>query len=148
MTEKEDLFIKEYLKDFNGRQAAIRAGYSERSATEIASENLRKPHIKEKLDEYKKEISDASKVALLDIIKDLQEIKDRCMVKEPVMEYDHNDKCMKPTGEWTFKEGGALKAVELLGKTIGAFNEANKHEIAVEHPIAEELKKLRESREK
>lgn len=45
LTEKEALFVLEYLKDFNGRRAAIAAGYSANSATEIASENLRKPHI-------------------------------------------------------------------------------------------------------
>lgn len=38
-------FADEYLIDFNGTQAAIRAGYSERSAYSIASENLRKPEV-------------------------------------------------------------------------------------------------------
>lgn len=45
LTDKEQRFVDEYLVDMNGRQAAIRAKYSPRSAAEIAHENLRKPHI-------------------------------------------------------------------------------------------------------
>ena len=45
MTPKEIKFCQEYLIDLNGTQAAIRAGYSKRSAKEIASENLTKPII-------------------------------------------------------------------------------------------------------
>jgi hypothetical protein len=39
------MFIREFLLDMNGTQAAIRAGYSKRSAASIARENLIKPHI-------------------------------------------------------------------------------------------------------
>jgi phage terminase small subunit len=46
LTLKQRKFIDEYLIDFNGTQAAIRAGYSKNSAAEIASENLIKPNIK------------------------------------------------------------------------------------------------------
>lgn len=46
LTAKERKFCEELIVDGNGRQAAIRAGYSPNSATEIASENLSKPHIK------------------------------------------------------------------------------------------------------
>lgn len=45
LTKREQAFIREYLLDFNGTQAAIRAGYSKRSAASIARENLIKPHI-------------------------------------------------------------------------------------------------------
>ncbi len=50
LTNKQRVFIAEYLKDFNGTQAAIRAGYSKKTANEIASENLTKPSIKEAID--------------------------------------------------------------------------------------------------
>ncbi len=42
---KQALFVKEYLYDLNATQAAIRAGYSPRSAHDIGCENLRKPNI-------------------------------------------------------------------------------------------------------
>lgn len=50
LTLKQRRFIEEYLIDFNGCQAAIRAGYSESSAKEIAAENLTKPNIKSEID--------------------------------------------------------------------------------------------------
>lgn len=45
MTPKQQRFIAEYRKDLNGTQAAIRAGYSKRTAASIAEELLRKPEI-------------------------------------------------------------------------------------------------------
>lgn len=42
---KEALFVAEYLKDRNGTQAAIRAGYSPKTAHQTAYELLRKPEI-------------------------------------------------------------------------------------------------------
>ena len=54
MTNKQSLFVYEYLKDFNGTQAAIRAGYSPSSAAETASEILRYPHVQELINKGKK----------------------------------------------------------------------------------------------
>lgn len=45
LTNKQQAFISEYLKDFNATQAAIRAGYSEKTAYAIGHENLKKPDI-------------------------------------------------------------------------------------------------------
>jgi phage terminase small subunit len=56
LTMKEALFIQEYLVDFNGTAAAIRAGYSVKSAAVIAYENLRKPHIRIAVDEAKRHL--------------------------------------------------------------------------------------------
>ncbi len=42
---RQKLFVKEYLKDFNGTQSAIRAGYSLKTARFIATELLTKPNI-------------------------------------------------------------------------------------------------------
>ena len=51
LTDKQKRFCEEYLKDFNATAAARRAGYSEKTANEIGSENLAKPSIKEFLNE-------------------------------------------------------------------------------------------------
>lgn len=48
-TAKQRAFIAEYLKDFNATQAAIRAGYSERSANNIGPGNLLKPIIADEI---------------------------------------------------------------------------------------------------
>lgn len=50
LTAKQRLFVAEYLKDLNATQAAIRAGYSERTAQAMGAENLTKPLIKAQID--------------------------------------------------------------------------------------------------
>lgn len=45
LTEKQRTFVREYLVDLNATQAAIRAGYSEKTAHAIGHENLRKPEV-------------------------------------------------------------------------------------------------------
>ena len=47
LTAKQQRFVDEYLVDLNATQAAIRAGYSEKTAFAIGAENLRKPKIAE-----------------------------------------------------------------------------------------------------
>ena len=47
LTDKQKLFVKEYLIDMNATQAAIRAGYSEKSARQIGSETLSYPYIQD-----------------------------------------------------------------------------------------------------
>jgi phage terminase small subunit len=46
LTPKEQRFVEEYAIDLNGTQAAIRAGYSPRTARSIASEALQRPAVK------------------------------------------------------------------------------------------------------
>jgi phage terminase small subunit len=56
LTNKEKVFIDEYLKCFSGAEAARKAGYSARSIYSIAYENLRKPVIREELDRRMAEV--------------------------------------------------------------------------------------------
>lgn len=53
LTDKQEMFCQEYLKDLNLTQAAIRAGYSEKTAKEIGCENLTKPNIQLRIAELK-----------------------------------------------------------------------------------------------
>jgi len=62
LNEKQKRFCEEYVKDNNGAQAAIRAGYSEKSARSIASEHLTKPNINFYINELKKELIDQCNV--------------------------------------------------------------------------------------
>ena len=66
MTEKMKAFVDEYLKDFNATQAAIRAGYSKKTAAVIGVENLRKPNIKELVDKRIKELIPAREKIILE----------------------------------------------------------------------------------
>lgn len=47
LTARQQRFVEEYLIDLNATQAAIRAGYSKKTASSIAIENLGKPNIQE-----------------------------------------------------------------------------------------------------
>ena len=49
LTPKQSMFVKEYLVDLNATQAAIRAGYSVKTAEVIGYENLRKPQIESEI---------------------------------------------------------------------------------------------------
>jgi phage terminase small subunit len=57
LTEKQRQFVEEYLVDFNAKQAAIRAGYSEKTAYNTGWENLRVAHIRKAIDEKLEERS-------------------------------------------------------------------------------------------
>lgn len=50
MTKKQKRFVEEYLIDLNATQAAIRAGYSPKTAKDIGCENLAKPNISDAID--------------------------------------------------------------------------------------------------
>lgn len=54
LTDKQELFCREYVIDLNATQAAIRAGYSENSAKEIGSQNLTKLNIQEYIANHKR----------------------------------------------------------------------------------------------
>ena len=63
-TDKELRFIAEYPRDCNATQAAIRAGYSEKTAAVIGWENLRKPKIAKKIKKRLDELAMSAEEAL------------------------------------------------------------------------------------
>lgn len=65
LTTKQQRFVEEYLIDFNATQAAIRSGYSEKTAGSIGSENLKKPEIKAAIDIKLHELSMSSEEAIV-----------------------------------------------------------------------------------
>lgn len=54
LTAKQEMFCYEYVKDFNATAAAVRAGYSEKTAYNIGWENVRKRDVQSKIDELTK----------------------------------------------------------------------------------------------
>ena len=62
MTAKQQLFVDEYLIDLNATQAAIRAGYSEKTAQAIGAENLTKPIVSEAIAEALKSRSERTEI--------------------------------------------------------------------------------------
>jgi phage terminase small subunit len=55
VTPKQEQFCREYLIDLNATQAAIRAGYSAKTAGQTANENLKKPQIQARVAELQNE---------------------------------------------------------------------------------------------
>ena len=89
LTDKERLFIIHYLtNNRNGTQAAISAGYSKNSACAIASENLRKPHIRFVLDRELKKIEKKLKFDFEDKANLLWGASERCAGKTGHNEFD------------------------------------------------------------
>jgi phage terminase small subunit len=62
LTSRQQAFCEEYLIDLNALQAAIRAGYSEKTAKQIGSENLSKPDVAKYIAELKAERSLLTKI--------------------------------------------------------------------------------------
>jgi len=56
LSPKRQRFVDEYVVDFNGTQAAIRAGYSPRSAQQQSADLLLMPMVKEAVDERRRSI--------------------------------------------------------------------------------------------
>ncbi|PFG85344.1 terminase small subunit [Lactococcus lactis] len=58
MTPKQQKFCDEYIKTGNATQSAVSAGYSQKTAYSIGTENLKKPELKNYIDSKLKDISD------------------------------------------------------------------------------------------
>lgn len=94
MTAKQKRFCDEYLIDCNATQAAIRAGYSPKTAQAIGSENLKKPVVKKYINEHLEISHNDAVMSAEEVLMRLTEIaRDK---KE--------------------RAGNTLKALELLGK--------------------------------
>ena len=118
LTDRQARFCEEYLIDLNATQAAIRAGYSEKTAREQAAQNLSKLNIQEKIAELKAERSKRTEITQDSVIQELAAVA-RAEVK----------------GERAVDK---LKALELLGKHLGMFVERYEVNAAeIEKRIAE-----------
>jgi phage terminase small subunit len=74
LTDKQKLFAQEYLVDLNATQAAIRAGYSEKTARQIGQENLSKPYIQEAIQKAMDERSKRTEITADRVLQELAHI--------------------------------------------------------------------------
>ena len=124
MTAKQMRFCDEYLIDLNATQAAIRAGYSEKTAGVMAAENLKKPNIKEYIDQRMAE-KEAALIADQDeVLKYLTSVlrgesQSEVVVVENIGDFMSEARTMKKAPD----EKERLKAAELLGKRYGLYKE-------------------------
>lgn len=120
MTPKQQRFVDEYLIDLNATQAAIRAGYSKKTARQIADQNLSKIYIKEAIAKALMARSIETKIDATYVLNQAVKLHERCMQEiEPFTdrkgEHIHDEKG-RPL--YVFNSTGAAKALELVGKHV------------------------------
>ena len=148
LTPKQQRFVEEYLIDLNATQAAIRAGYSEKTAKEIGSENLTKPNIAKAIQEAQNKRQEQTQIDAAYILRRLVEID-----QMDVLDIMDDQMKIRPVNEWPkiwrqyisnietismddgegwlkkIKWPDKVKNLELLGKhvSVGAFKDKIEH---------------------
>lgn len=133
LTDKQELFAREYLKDLNATQAAIRAGYSEKTAKETGYENLTKPHLLEFIAELNRERLERVQIDADYVLRQAVKLHERCMQEvEPITDRRGEDlKDDKGRTIYGFDSKGAAAALKLVGEHITV--QAFKKQISAEH---------------
>lgn len=122
LTDKQQRFCDEYMIDLNGTQAAIRAGYSHKTACEQASRLLANVKVQQYIIEKQDEKSEKLNISHEWVLQRLKDISDRCVQAEPVL-IRSLEGDMIESGEYRFDSGGANKSTELIGKHLGMFGD-------------------------
>lgn len=107
MTDRQKLFVQEYLVDLNASGAARRAGYSERTSGIRAGKLMANPEVQAAIAQAMDERVKRTEITADYVLNNLRNIAERCMVEED------------------FNAAGANKALELLGKHLGLWTEKN-----------------------
>lgn len=130
LTAKQQRFCNEYLIDLNATQAAIRAGYSEKTARQMATENLSKPAIKEYIGKRMAEKEAALIADQTEVMRYLTSVLRGQSVSEVVVVEGTGDGCSEArTMQKAPDEKERLKAAELLGKAHMIFTDKVQQEI-------------------
>ena len=168
LTPKQKRFVQEYLVDLNATAAAVRAGYSKKTAEVIGYENLRKPQIETAINQAIQErekrtkitqdmvLQETAKLAFFDIRKmfdkngkplDISQLDDDTAAAlvgldvQDVYEFNGDEKQFVGYIK-KYKMSDKLRALELLGKHLGTWEPQNKQQTAVEDltALAEKLR--------
>ena len=127
MTPKQAAFVDEYLIDLNSTQAAIRAGYSAKTAEWIGPQLLGKTHVAAAIAKRMEDRSKRTEITQDRVLTDIELIKQDAMRKA----YDKNG------NEAMINHTSALKACELQGRHLQMWND--KVALTIETTTDEEL---------
>ena len=124
LTAKQQRFCDEYLVDLNATQAAIRAGYSPKTANVIGAENLSKPNLKRYIDQRMAEKESALIADQDEVLKYLTSVlrgesRASVVVVENTGDFISEAREIQKAPD----ERERLKAAELLGKRYGLYTE-------------------------
>jgi phage terminase small subunit len=146
LTDKQKRFCEEYVVDLNATQAAIRAGYSEKTANEQGSQNLAKLSVQEYIKELQQQLSEKTGITAERVLQELADIgfhniKDFINGGNSVLELKTIDKRKTaavasikttirgsvegPETTTEIKLHNKIAALELIGKHIGLFEKDN-----------------------
>lgn len=124
MTDKQKRFCDEYLIDCNATQAAIRAGYSDKTAYAIGEQNLRKLELKNYIQKRMEERASERVATADEVIQYLTSVLRGDSEGEEIVVEGIGDGCSEArTMKKAPSEKERLKAAELLGKRYGLFKD-------------------------
>ena len=147
LTPKQQRFVGEYLVDLNATQAAIRAGYSEKTARAIGCENLTKPDIQEAIAAAQRQLAEQPGITAKRVkqelarlaFSDVRSLFDKGGSLRPIHELSDDEAAAVASLEVIIKNAQAgdghtdtvhkvkvwdkTKSLELLGKHFGLFDE-------------------------
>ena len=137
LTARQERFVDEYLIDLNATQAAIRAGYSAKSAHVEGSRLLTNARVGAAIAAAKQERSEATKIDAEWVLRQAVALYQRCVQEikpalHPKTRRQMTDEDGRPL--FTFNAAVAARALELVGKhcDVGAFEERVKHDASAE----------------
>ena len=147
LTPKQKMFIKEYLVDLNATQAAIRSGYSQKSANRIATGLLSKVNIQTEISKLISAREKKTEITAEYVLSGFKEIFERCAQRIPVMRFNKASKTYEQVtetvvdkdgnereeGVWRFDSTGANTALSKLGEHLGLFKHILSND--PEHPF-------------
>lgn len=133
MTAKQRRFCDEYLIDLNATQAAIRAGYSKKTARKIGQENLTKRDIRQYIDARMAEkeselIADQDEVLRYLTAVMRGESRSSVVVVESLGDFMSEARELEKAPD----EKERLKAAELLGKRYGLYTDRVEQDVDME----------------
>lgn len=131
LTDKQKEFVRQYLVDLNATQAAVRAGYSVKTAYRQGADLLQKTSIREAIEKAQAKRARRVEVTQDYVLSNLVEVVERTMQRAPVLDRK-GEQVTDEEGRavWTFDAKNANRALELLGKHLGIFTDKVKAEVS------------------
>lgn len=110
LTEKQKRFVQEYLVDLNATQAAIRAGYSKRTAYKTGHENLHKGEIAAEIAKRAQKKADGLEITQERVLRELARLAFSQL--NDFLEWDEKGNVkLKPSGELTANEAACISEI-------------------------------------
>ena len=134
MTQMQEVFAREYLIDLNATNAALRAGYSNKSARSIGCENLTKPDIMEVINIYMAARALRTEVTIDDVVRGLASIAFFDIAD--VIKMDSNRIRLRPLDE--MPQSG-LAGVKFISLTENSFKISSYNKIHALHLLGMHL---------